>query len=208
MTGKISIDPTLMNHSLKRDSRFALLRRMVFPLIFGFVALLAVSASGQESGQPNLQDKASKKIDEVKKQVDESEEAKQVAESILNPIYQLAESFSFSSFYWIAFALMAAGVVSFALQLVIGKLFMLAKFHFSLTEILFDALAFLISLVGLVLTTQAATENSTFTESSFAVLSSAAVGLVVGVIMFFWGTKQEAQAADAQKALRRKPRSE
>jgi len=66
----------------------------------------------------------------------------------------------------------------------------------------------LISLVGLVLTTQAATENSTFTESSFAVLSSAAAGLVVGVIMFFWGTKQEAQAADAQKALRRKPRSE
>lgn len=147
-----------------------------------------------------------KKLDDAKQRINENEDARHAAESILDPIYKLAEKFSFGGFYWIAFALMAAGVVSFALQLVIGKLFLLAKLQFSLTEFVGDTLGLLISLVGLVLTTQAATENSSFTQSAFAVLSSAALGIVCGVLMFIWSTKTEAHAADSRKAKSRRDR--
>jgi ABC-type multidrug transport system fused ATPase/permease subunit len=147
----------------------------------------------------DLKDQANEKLDEVKKSVDESEGAKDAAESILNPIYKLVESFGkFSSFYWVAFALMSAGVVSYAFQLILGKLFMLAKGRFSFAEVLSDALGLVISVVGLGLATQAATENSTFTNSAFAVLSSAIVGLIVGIIMFVWGVRLESRASRAK----------
>ncbi len=156
-------------------------------------------------------DKIEKKIDdkvgEMQREVDANEDAKKIANSILNPIYQLAEKMSFAGFYWIAFALMFAGVINFALQIAVGKLYMLAKFHFSLIEILSDALGLLMSLVGLVLTTQAATENSTFTQSAFSVLSAAALGGFVGFILFLQGTKQEAAAAEAGQPRRRRSRS-
>ena len=143
-----------------------------------------------------LKEQAEKKIDEVKEKVDNNEDAKEAADSILNPIYKLLESFSdVSYFYWIAFALMSAGVVSYALQLVLGKLFMLFKGRFSITEILSDLLGLVISVVGIGLTTQAATENSQFTESAFAVLSAAITGAIVGIIMFMWGVSLEAKAA-------------
>src|SRR5690606_29809677 len=96
--------------------------------------------------------------------------------SLLKPIYWLAEKFAFPTFYWLAFAAMVAGVVSFALQLVLAKLVVLSKFSLSPTEILSDSLGLVVSVIGLVLTTQAATENSTFTQSAFAVLSAAAIG--------------------------------
>ena len=102
-------------------------------------------------------------------------------------------------FHWVAFALMATGVVSYALQLVLGKLVVLTKMGFSPAEILSDAHGLVVSLVGLVLTTQAAAENSTFTQSPFAVLSASAVGLVVGFIFYRWGQSQEVQAAIARR---------
>jgi ABC-type multidrug transport system fused ATPase/permease subunit len=177
---------------------------LISPEFSTFLKQQAVEPTTTQSKK--IDEQASKKIDDVKKRINENEDAQRAAESILDPIYKLAEKFSFGGFYWIAFALMAAGVVSFALQLVIGKLFLLAKLQFSLTEIVGDALGLLISLVGLVLTTQAATENSFFTQSAFAVLSSAALGIVCGVLMFVWSTKTEARAADSRKTKSRRNR--
>ncbi len=138
-----------------------------------------------------VEDQASK----VAKSVDETQQAKVAAENVLKPIYMVAESLSFPAFYWIAFTLFAAGAISFALQLVLGKLVVLSRMGFSLKEILSDLLGLVISLLGLVLTTQAATENSTFTTSASAVLSATAVGGVLGFFMYLWGQSQEIEAA-------------
>ena len=64
---------------------------------------------------------------------------------ILTPIYQLAEMFAFPAFHWIAFAVMVAGVVSFGLQLTLGKLVVLASSGFSPAEILSDVLGLVVS---------------------------------------------------------------
>lgn len=143
-------------------------------------------------------DAAQKKVKEIAKEVDQSPRAKEISAGILQPIYQLAEQLSFPLFHWAAFAILAAGVVSYALQLVLGKLVVLARMGFSPAEIIADAHGLVISLVGLVLTTQAAAENSTFTRSPFAVISAAAVGLVAGIILYRWGQAQEVQAAIAR----------
>jgi steroid 5-alpha reductase family enzyme len=108
-------------------------------------------------------------------------------------------------FYWVSFALFAAGVISYALQLVLTKLALLAQLKFNLAEILSDALGLLISVVGLVLTTQAATQNSNFTTSPAMVLSSAAVGLIAGFLFFRWGHKLEVRAAKANQATAPNP---
>ncbi len=144
-------------------------------------------------------DDAKKKVEDLKEEVDKSPQAKQISAGILQPIYQLAEQLSFQMFHWVAFAVMATGVVSYALQLVLGKLVVLTKMGFSPAEILSDAHGFVISAIGLVLTTQAAAENSTFTQSPFAVLSASAVGLVIGFIFYRWGQSQEVQAAIARR---------
>jgi hypothetical protein len=131
--------------------------------------------------------------------VDESEQAQDVSAGILGPIYRLAEAFSFSAFHWVAFALMATGVVSFALQLTLGKLMVLARAGFSPAEIIGDALGLAVSLVGLVLTTQAAAENSSFTNSAAAVISATAVGVIIGFVFYLWGQRQELQAVEGRK---------
>jgi len=146
-----------------------------------------------------LSEAAQKKVDEIAEQVDRDETAQEYSAGLLQPIYQLAEHMSFSWFHWMAFAIMAAGVVSFALQLVLGKLVVLMHGGFSLAEIFSDALGLVISLVGLTLTTQAAAENSTFTESPFSVLSSAAVGVIAGFVFYLWGQSQEVQAARGRR---------
>lgn len=143
---------------------------------------------------------AQEKVSELAEGVDKSEKANEAKASVLKPIYTLAEKLSFPAFYWLAFMLMVTGCVSFVLQLVLGKLIALTKLGFSITEILSDALGLVISLFGLVLTTQAATENSTFTQSAFAVLSATILGLVLGCIFYVWGQRQELQAIDARKA--------
>ncbi len=134
---------------------------------------------------------------EVSRKLNQSQQAKEISAGLLNPIYKLAEYMSVPWFYWASFALLFAGVVSFALQLVLTKLALLARLKFNLAEILSDALGLLISLVGLVLTTQAATQNSDFTANPALVLSSAAVGLVVGFLLFRWGHQLELRAAKA-----------
>jgi hypothetical protein len=139
-------------------------------------------------------DEPMQKMDEVVEQVNQSAEAQNVRTSILAPIYRLAESFSFPAFHWLAFTVMVTGVVSFALQLLLAKLVVLSKFSLSPTEILSDALGLAVSLIGLVLTTQAATENSDFTASAFAVISATAVGAILGILFYIWGQRQELQA--------------
>ena len=147
------------------------------------------------------------KVSDLAAKVDKNEKANEAKSGILTPIYSLAERMNFSSFHWLAFMFMITGVVSFALQLVLGKLIALTKLGFSLTEILSDALGLIISLVGLVLTTQAATENSSFTESSFAVISATALGVVLGFLFYVWGQRQELQAIDARNAASGKAKS-
>ena len=140
-------------------------------------------------------------IEKLARDVDQDERAKEMSAGILTPIYKVAEFLAFPAFHWVAFAAMVTGVISFALQLVIGKLVVLTRMHLSLTEILSDALGLIISLVGLVLTTQAAAENSTFTQSPAAVLSATALGVLLGLFFYWWGQSQELRAARASRVV-------
>ncbi len=187
---------------------------MKVSLALAVVLAIAATAWSQES-EGNLQEqsqqtleRASQKADAVAEAVDNNEQAQEVSAGILKPIYQLAEMFAFSTFHWIAFAVMVAGVVSFALQLTIGKLLVLARSSFSLSEVLSDALGLVVSLVGLVLTTQAAAENSDFTKSSAAVLSATAVGAIAGLLFYLWGQRQELQAVEGRQRATAKNRDE
>jgi len=173
------------------------------------VALLAIGATAraqelpaeaEKQGQPSLVE-AQEKLDDITVQVNQSEQAQKVSAGILKPIYSLAEAFSFPAFHWLAFGVMVAGVVSFALQLTLGKLVVLSRLGFSFSEILSDALGLVVSLVGLVLTTQAAAENSTFTSSAFAVLSATGVGALVGFVFYVWGQRQELQAVEGRRRV-------
>jgi hypothetical protein len=157
-----------------------------------------VPAVGDDQSKSTV-DAAQDELEQISGRVDESEQAQRVKAGILKPIYSLAETFSFSAFHWVAFAVMAAGVVSFALQLTLGKLVVLARSSFSPAEILSDALGLAVSLIGLVLTTQAATENSNFTASAFAVISSTCVGVIAGFVFYIWGQRQELQAVAGRK---------
>ena len=170
-------------------------------------AVLAIAGPvwSQES-DGDLEEKAQRTLESARETagtfaetVDESEQAQDVSAGILGPIYRLAEAFSFSAFHWVAFALMATGVVSFALQLTLGKLVVLARAGFSPAEIIGDALGLAVSLVGLVLTTQAAAENSSFTNSAAAVISATAVGVIIGFVFYLWGQRQELQAVEGRK---------
>jgi len=163
-----------------------------------------------EEPAPAVKDQAEKalaeseqKVKELAAELDRSRQAQQVSAGILQPIYEVARHLSFPMFHWVAFAVMATGVVSYALQLVVGKLVVLSKMGFSPAEILSDALGLAISVVGLVLTTQAAAENSTFTQSPAAVLSASAVGILCGFIFYRWGQSQEVQATMARRAATR-----
>ena len=93
-----------------------------------------VAASRGDETKPDVAEKAKEleaeveaKVGELAEKIDQNESAKKASEGLLGPIYKLAESLNFSSFHWLAFGLMSAGVVSFALQLVLGKLVVLFK---------------------------------------------------------------------------------
>jgi hypothetical protein len=148
---------------------------------------------------------AKTQVTEIAEKVNQDDRAQKVSAGILDHIYQLAERLSFPMYHWVAFALMVSGVISFALQLTLGKLFVLAKLSISPSEILADAQGLVISLVGLVLTTQAAAENSTFTQSPASVLSATAVGAAVGYLFYRWGKAQELAAADGRKVAAKAP---
>ena len=145
--------------------------------------------------EEKLATQANDEMARIAKAVDQDPRAKTAAAGILQPIYSVAESLAFPAFHWLAFSLMCAGVVSYTLQLVLGKLIVLMRMGFSLKEILSDAVALAISVFGLVLTTQAATENSTFTQSPAAVISATAIGAIAGIILYRWGQAQELEAA-------------
>ncbi len=144
-------------------------------------------------------DFANKKSEEIAKQIDQSPQAKEYSAGVLQPIYAMAEYLSFSWFHWLAFTVMVSGVVSFALQLVLAKLAVLAHGGFSLSQLLIDTQGLAISLIGLFLTTQAATENSAFTSSPAAVLSASAVGIIAGFLFYLWGQSEELQALRGRK---------
>jgi ABC-type multidrug transport system fused ATPase/permease subunit len=174
-------------------------------LALAAVLTIAAPVWSQEPDS-NLDEKAQETLESaretagaVAESVDTNEQAQEVSAGILKPIYRLAEAFSFPAFHWIAFAVMVAGVVSFALQLTLGKLVVLARLGFSVAAILSDVLGLAVSLVGLVLTTQAAAENSNFTTSAAAVLSAAAVGAIAGLVFYVWGQRQELQAVEGRK---------
>ncbi len=131
--------------------------------------------------------------------LDQNRTVQDVSTGVLNPIYIAAEAIAFPAFHWLAFALMAAGVVSYSFQLVLGKLVVLSKGSFSIREILSDTVGLLISAIGLILTTQAATENSSFPKSPTGVLSAAAAGVVLGLILYRWNQAEEVDAAHGRK---------
>ncbi|NLY02792.1 MAG: hypothetical protein GXY83_42610 [Rhodopirellula sp.] len=177
--------------------------RVALPLA---VALAIATPAWSQQSDAGLEEKARQTLESARETadaaadaVDKSEQARDVSAGILRPIYRLAEAFAFPAFHWVAFAMMVTGVVSFALQLTLGKLAVLAKFAFSPAEILSDALGLLISLVGLVLTTQAAAENSSFPSSAAAVLSATVVGVIAGFIFYLWGQRQELQAVEGRR---------
>lgn len=175
----------------------------VSALTLAMVVGLGTAAWAQETEpESELGDRAQQTLDSAKataneaaREIDKNQQAQEISAGILKPIYQLAEAISHPAFHWIGFAIMVAGVVSFALQLTLGKLVVLAHAGFSPAEILSDVLGLVVSLVGLVLTTQAAAENSNFTGSASAVLSSTAVGALVGFVFYLWGQRQEVDAA-------------
>jgi ABC-type multidrug transport system fused ATPase/permease subunit len=147
---------------------------------------------------------AADKAAEMAVEIDKNESAKEAAAGVLQPIYIVAETLSFPAFYWLAFALMVAGTVSFAFQIVLGKLVVLSKGSINLKEILSDAIGLVISVVGLVLTTQAATENSTFTQSAAMVLSATAAGAVLGLFLYRWAQALEVHAVAGQRTTKKK----
>lgn len=172
---------------------------------FALPALISAQEASEtpvntERAEQVLQD-TRQTVESITQDVDQSQAAQEVSAGILKPIYLLAEHLAFPMFHWVAFALMTAGVVGFALQLVLAKLVVLSKLSFSFREILSDAIGLAISLFGLVLTTQAAAENSTFTQSPALVLSAAALGIIVGFLHYRWGQSQELAAVEG----RRKP---
>lgn len=154
--------------------------------------------AGLESAQKSaakVGEKLSEGAQEIGDKLNQSQTVQEASASLLKPIYQLSQYMAHPWFYWVAFALMVAGVVSFAGQIVLTKLLLLFSLHLSFKEILGDVLGLVISLIGLVLTTQAATENSTFTSSPAAVLSAAVVGAIAGLMFYIWGQSTEFAAA-------------
>ena len=193
-----------MNRAMKLATACAVLLTMCVSVLAQEVATPETAAPPETAVPVDEQDKpvldtAQDELAEVSERVDQSEQAERVRAGILKPIYSLAERFSFSAFHWVAFAIMVTGVVSFALQLTLGKLVVLSRASFSPSEILSDLLGLAVSLIGLVLTTQAATENSNFTTSAFSVISSTCAGAIAGLLFYVWGQRQELQAVTGRK---------
>ncbi len=58
--------------------------------------------------------------------------------------------------------------------------------------------------MGMGLATQAAVENSTFTQSPAAVLSASGVGVLAGFVFYLWGQSQELRAVEGRRKQERK----
>lgn len=175
------------------------------PVVFPEDAVLESDPLEQaKESATGLVDDAKKRVGEMAKTLDQNPQVQNASTSILEPIYHAARAITFPAFYWVAFALMAAGAVSYAFQLVLGKLVVLTKGSFNIREILSDTVGLSISAIGLVLTTQAATDNSTFAQSPSSVLSAAAAGVVLGLILYRWNQTEEVDAARGRKTSKRR----
>lgn len=154
------------------------------------------AASSAQEVAGSVQEAIGNKAEEFGNAMNQSQAVKEISAGVLDPIYKVAENIGQNQpwFYWVAFAVMAAGVVSFAGQVVFTKFLLLFKGSLNFREILSDLLGLAISVVGLVLTTQAAAENSQFTSTPAKVVSAAAVGVVAGIVFWMWGTSQEFRA--------------
>lgn len=152
-----------------------------------------LEAARKSAGQ--VSDAIGKSAQDIGDSLNQSKTVQDASAGLLKPIYDLSQYMAHPWFYWLAFAIMVAGVVSFTGQVVLTKLLLLLRLHLNFKEMLGDLLGLLISLVGLVLTTQAATQNSTFTSSPAAVLSSAVVGAIFGILFYLWGQGTEFNAA-------------
>lgn len=162
-----------------------------------------LEAARKSAGQ--VTDAIGKGAQDIGETLDQNRTVQEASAGLLKPIYDLSQYMAHPWFYWTAFAIMVAGVVSFAGQVVLTKLLLLLRLHLNFKEILGDLLGLLISLVGLVLTTQAATQNSTFTSSPAAVLSSAIVGGIAGILFYLWGQGTEFNAARRSKPTSPEP---
>lgn len=170
--------------------------RILLAAMFLVCSLAAQPGFAQESrSTDSVQSDLKNRVEELSSTLDQNPTVRDVSTGILDPIYRLSEYMAHPWFYWLAFALMIAGTVSFAGQLILTKFFLLFKLSLNFGEILGDALGLVISLVGLVLTTHAATEDKYFTSSPAAVVSSAAVGVILGVLFYIWGQNTEFRAA-------------
>jgi hypothetical protein len=159
--------------------------------------------SQDESEQPSS-GSVGDKINDATSKLDTNEDAQLATDNILAGIKTFGDKVvAIPGFYWIAFAMMTAGLVSYLLQLVLGKLIMLARFHFSVTEILSDGLGLLISAIGLMLLTQAATAEGLVIDRPSFVLTAAGVGAFFGLIFYFRGQTQELREARALAASRK-----
>ncbi|MEM9940971.1 MAG: hypothetical protein AAF939_05240 [Planctomycetota bacterium] len=163
----------------------------------GVIGHTVLQDSQPATGESNLSDQLKEHASEVGETLNQSEAIQNVSAGILEPIYQIGEYMTFSSFYWVAFSLMIAGVVCYAGQLFLAKFFLLFKGSLNIREIILDSFSLLVSAVGLVLVTQIATNHSTFTNHSVSVISSTAVGVIVGFVFYWWGQKTEFRAVDA-----------
>jgi vacuolar-type H+-ATPase subunit H len=142
------------------------------------------------------------KFNEGVQAVENSQQAKEVTAGLLQWIYVLAGWLAFPAFYWVVFILMIVGVVSWTGQVVIAKLVVAGnKGSFDLKETISDSIVLAISVFGLVLTTQAAAQNSTFTQSPAMVLSATVVGAAIGLVLYFWGQALEMKQANTAKPL-------
>jgi hypothetical protein len=156
------------------------------------------SAGTQQAGDgtaaTSISEKVKQQAADFGETVNQDPRAREFSAGILDPIYKAAEWIGFPMFYWVAFMLMVAGLVSFAGQLVFAKFFLLFRGSLNLREIIADAMGLLISATGLVLTTQPATENSDFTRTPSLVLSATAVGVLLGLVCYWWGQRLEFDA--------------
>lgn len=174
-----------------------------FALLLPCPLVLAQDSGPEEPAAAGAGDIAStvgQNVRELGARLDQNDTVREISSGILEPVYRVAENMGQNQpwFYWVAFAVMVTGVVSFALQLVLTKLILLLKANFNIREILSDLLGLVISVVGLVLTTQAAAENSQFAATPSSVVSASAVGVVAGLIFWIWGTRLEFRAASAR----------
>ena len=200
--------------------KISLLCALIISAVMLFVPVLmdtciAQEVGAQETGAAEISDidqdvqaeeqTVGDKIDEATNKVDSSEQAQNATNNILTSIKTFGSAVTkIPGFYWISFAMMAAGFVSFLGQLVLGKLIMLTQLHFSMTEILSDLLGLLVSSFGLVLLTQAATSDGQFIDKPSLVLSASIVGAFFGLIFYFRGQTQELREARALRASRNK----